>query len=370
MSEIESIANISVNKFGRFNFGEFSRNIQEPIHDAMSEFSDNACTKEYIRQNAEDFTLDKVNQELIDRNLKAGVDTRIEGLLNSFGDNKVNVADGASYISPYMVKRQLQSIGLFNGKVARAWNLLMSDNVQKSLDVADSYKTVMDAMFGTQKYTATGYRMNNGQPIFYYNKTALFPMFKQCCHGIMRDIYDIMDRQAIDMLMFESAVKFGSQGAQELPTTAEELKNFKFNTYMQPFKFLVKQLNTDPDESDSQAIGTQAAKVAMAVCDRTKTDYKLSSATTFSRTESETVSGKDLSESMFDCMNKSCRKHAKSFFEQFEKGGEYDEKLFSDYLLGKLTERDANANMLTGLRMKEGQMRAKRLSALSNTNWV
>jgi hypothetical protein len=194
MSDTELIAKSSMNNSGRFDFGAFSRSIQERVHDAMSEFSDDACTKEYVRQNAEDFTLDKVNQELIDRNLKAGVDARIEGLLNSFGDNKVNVADGASYISPYMVKRQLQSIGLFNGKVARAWNTLMSDDVQKSLDVADSYKTIMDAMFGTQKYTATGYRMNNGQPVFYYNKTALFPMFKQCCHGLIRDIYDIMDR--------------------------------------------------------------------------------------------------------------------------------------------------------------------------------
>ena len=108
----------------------------------------------------------------------------------------------------------------------------------------------------------------------------------------------------------------------------------------------------------------------MAVCDRTKDDYVRSVHTTFSRNETETVSGSALIKEMFDCMNGSCREHTKEFLNQFRKDGKYDEKLFSDYLLSKLSERDANVNILTGLRMKEGEMRIKALSALSNTNWI
>ena len=71
----------------------------------------------------------------------------------------------------------------------------------------------MNAAFGPQKYTATGYRMNNGLPIFFYLKTALFPLFKQCCHGYMYDLYQKMEEQNVNLLAFSSAVKFGSQGA-------------------------------------------------------------------------------------------------------------------------------------------------------------
>jgi hypothetical protein len=61
-----------------------------------------------------------------------------------------------------MVKWMLKKIGKFNGRVAHAWNRLQSDNVLDPLEKAEDYKDIMEALFGTQKYTATGYRMNNG----------------------------------------------------------------------------------------------------------------------------------------------------------------------------------------------------------------
>jgi len=99
---------------------------------------------------------------------------------------------------------------LFTGKVAKAYDLLESDSKQNPLDVAEAYHIIHEAMFGTQKYTATGYRMNNGQPIFYYNKTALFPLFKQNSFGLMFDLYNKMKEQDVHMAMMTSAVKFGS----------------------------------------------------------------------------------------------------------------------------------------------------------------
>lgn len=91
------------------------------------------------------------------------------------------------------------------------------------------------------------------------------------------------------MLMFESAVKSGSEGKQEFnPDTfrrsndendennwnhdAEgnrtemkpDIRNFHFNTYKQQYKFIRRQLNTDPNEDDRMHIGTQMLKITLA----------------------------------------------------------------------------------------------------------
>ena len=108
MSELHNIALRSTNpNAGGFSMVVYSILAEDYIYEKMYNLSDKSCEKEYARQNAEDFTLDKVKQELSDRNLTEGVEARIKGLLNLFEEGKVNVADGASYISPYMVKRQL-----------------------------------------------------------------------------------------------------------------------------------------------------------------------------------------------------------------------------------------------------------------------
>jgi hypothetical protein len=49
-----------------------------------------------------------------------------------------------------------------------------------------------------------------------------------------------MEEDNVMMLCFESAKKFGSQGKQHFPTTAEELKGFHFNVYKEDFKYLRK----------------------------------------------------------------------------------------------------------------------------------
>jgi hypothetical protein len=55
--------------------------------------------------------------------LLTGVNARVAAYISSF-DGKINVADGASFVSPLMVKYMLIKIGAFDGKVERAWESL------------------------------------------------------------------------------------------------------------------------------------------------------------------------------------------------------------------------------------------------------
>jgi len=50
----------------------------------------------------------------------------------------------------------------------------------------------------------------------YYNKTAIFPIFKCIATGKLANIYSKMQQQGVDMLMMNSAVKVGGQGSQNV----------------------------------------------------------------------------------------------------------------------------------------------------------
>lgn len=332
---------------------------KDQIDDILYDYKYSQISEEYKRQSA--LSLDNVKNELQSRGLLTGVNTRVAAYCSSFV-NKINVADGASYVSPIMVKYMLQSIGKFDRKVSDAWNQLYSGKVTNVLSNAQAYKTITDALFGTQKYTATGYRMNGNQPIFYYNKTALFPLFKSISYGRTGNILDQMDKDGVHMLMFESAVKFGSQGKQAFPTTKEELDNFQFNTYQQDFKWLRKQLNTDPKESDLMAIGTQTKKIALTILDVYKDDYV--------KRDGSIENGMKIRDRIFECERILCNLGTAEFLRRFSSVQE-----MSKYLLDNLSERDASSMMLEGLSLTQDpetgelQMNAP-LEALSNSGWI
>jgi len=55
--------------------------------------------------------------------------------------------------------------------------------------------------------------MQGDVPVHYYNKFALFPLFKAMAYGFTQDLYNQMEKDGVDMVMFDSAVKSGSEGA-------------------------------------------------------------------------------------------------------------------------------------------------------------
>lgn len=341
---------------------EYERAVQE-IKIQIEDDKKRLMIQEYTRQSK--LSLEQVRNELERKHMLTGVDTRIAAYSQNFS-GKINVADGASFISPIMVKYMLQQIGQFTGKVAKAWDLLQGNDVLSPLKSAEQYKIITDALFGTQKYTATGYRMNNGFPTFYYIKSAFFPLFRQNAYGRTKDILDKMMEDNVHMLCFESAVKFGSEGKQDFPTSAEQLEKFHFNVVEEDFKYLRKQLNTSPKESDLMNIGSQTKKIALTILDPYKTDY-------ITR-DGNTEPGIAIRDRIFDCERKIAIEGFKNLIKKFK-----DPVEKSKYLKDNLGDRDADQTMLSGLQIvyepgHEGdenyaKMRA-RLEALSNSEWI
>ena len=126
---------------------------------------------------------------------------------------------------------------------------------------AQAYKDIYDAINITPtKYTAYGFRehtINDSKcsdvAVPYYNKFALFPIFPCMATGNMYQLYEKMKNEGVDMALMDSAVKVGSQGAVKYNGKSIDVP---FNTYTQEFSFIRKQLNTDPEEGSTSAVGS------------------------------------------------------------------------------------------------------------------
>ena len=175
------------------------------------------------------------------------IDKKVQSETNSYVHDKsqdldgVNVTDGTAFITDKMAENLLKQRGAFTENVKEAFDILRGKN-NSYLSDAKAYEIVHNALISTQKYSAFGYRMQNGTPVHFYNKFALFPIFKGISYGFLKHLYDKMNdpENGVDMCMMQSAVKAGSQGSQRFDPdmSAEDIDKFSFkgHIYTQKYK--------------------------------------------------------------------------------------------------------------------------------------
>ena len=268
---------------------------------------------------------------------------KIETRANNFYEaytGGINVADGASYITADMCKRMLRARGALTNDVAKAINILESSNKYSWMDRKDAYKLIYDKVnLVTTKYTAYGFRdhTTNGKKVSnlsvpYYNKFALFPIFDCIATGKLKNVYDKMKENKVDNLLMTSAVKVGLQGHSEFDG---ETISKPLNVYTQRLSALRRQLNTDPEEGDVVAAGTQMIKVCLSSLrlDRTYGD----------------MTGEQLRDKLMGSINKLSELGVDKFKDRFYSNGIIDQKKLSEYLIEQLGTRNANKNLIDAL---------------------
>lgn len=290
---------------------------------------------------------------------------KIETRANNFYEaytGGINVADGASYITADMCKRMLRARGALTNDVAKAINILESSNKYSWMDQKDAYKLIYDKVnLVTTKYTAYGFRdhTTNGKKVSnlsvpYYNKFALFPIFDCIATGKLKNVYDKMKENKVDNLLMTSAVKVGLQGHSEFDgdTISKPL-----NVYTQRLSALRRQLNTDPEEGDVVAAGTQMIKVCLSSLrlDRTYGD----------------MTGEQLRDKLMGSINKLSKLGVDKFKDRFYSNGIIDQKKLSEYLIEQLGTRNANKNLIDALTYnpQTGSMNAP-IASTSDASWM
>lgn len=309
-------------------------------------------------------------------------------------------ADGAAFISPKMAKTLLRMRGKFTSNVQEAFMYLEGKTKDgkniNPLRASDAYKVIIDALLGTQKYSAYGYRINaqtEDIPIHYYDKFALFPLFKYMATGFTADLLRKMEEDGIDMLMMHSGVKTGSEEASMcypgMFDSEESFKNFHFHTYEQDYAFIRRQLNTEPREKDTTTMGTQMTKVALANLKPNK-KYKrfIGRNPVTGKDEYEVVRGYEVLNDIMDAIKAlSDLGEAEIRKEVFNADGTLNIDNFSAFLERELDSRDADANLIDGIQVVEeeeeytdpetGEIKTRivkhfnvELEAMSSIDWI
>ena len=307
----------------------------------------------------------------------------------------INVADAAVYISPIMTRDLLRMRGEWSQEVKEAFDILINEDTAEQWDsnpelYAKANKVILNAM----KYMAFGTRFNEipGLGIPYFNKMALFPLFKSVATGDIRALYDrMMDpdpNKRIDMVLFDSAVKAGSRAPMKAYRSAKdseiELRDGQtvlsasltdqlesgegntlndFNnlvTYTQKFKYLRQQLATDPHTHEETMAGTQFMKVNLSNI-RMKDMYGK---------EGQQVSGATIKETVMNSLNRlSDIGKAKLQEKLFTADGQVNITALGETLTQDARESDANDNIISGLKTINNAFTIP-LSALSDNKWL
>ena len=226
--------------------------------------------------------LDDTTLSIAERKAKQATDSYRLKMKDGKIDDGIDVADGSAYITDTMAEMLLRMNGNYSTDIENAFKILREEITSTLMQKQQAYAKVVTSVIGSQKYTAFGRRRHTstGVQIAYYDKMALFPLFRSIATGKMQNIYNKMLSQGIDMLMVNSAVKVGSQGSKPInwdsfakdPNEAQASlgtkltfdDGFQFDTYEQKFMYLRKQLNTDPKEEYMMHMGTQMTKVVMS----------------------------------------------------------------------------------------------------------
>lgn len=305
----------------------------------------------------------------------------------------INVADAAVYISPNMTRDLLRMRGVWSPEIKKAFEILTNEDTANLWDsdpklYAEANKVILNAM----KYMAFGTRFNEipGLGIPYFNKMALFPLFKSIATGDIKALYDRMvdPSKPVDMVLFDSAVKAGSRSPMKFYRVAkdseielrdgqtvlsakvtDELINEEGNTlndfnnlvtYTQKFKYLRQQLETNPHTHEEQMAGTQFMKVNLSNL-RMDDLYGI---------EGQQVTGRQIKDTIMNALNKLSDMGVKDLEDElFNKDGSVNVTKLAKMLEDDARESDANDNVLSGLKTANNKF-IMPLSSLSNNKWL
>lgn len=362
--------------------GLFTRgNIKETIQELEGEDAWNQVKDLSIQE------IEKIYPESV-KIAKQAAKVEVEGYKEG-----INVADAAVYISPNMTRDLLRMRGVWSPEIKKAFEILTNGDTANLWDsdpklYAEANKVILNAM----KYMAFGTRFNEipGLGIPYFNKMALFPLFKSIATGDIKALYDRMvdPSKPVDMVLFDSAVKAGSRSPMKFYRVAkdseielrdgqtvlsakvtDELINEEGNTlndfnnlvtYTQKFKYLRQQLETNPHTHEEQMAGTQFMKVNLSNL-RMDDLYGI---------EGQQVTGRQIKDTIMNALNKLSDMGVKDLEDElFNKDGSVNVTKLAKMLEDDARESDANDNVLSGLKTANNKF-IMPLSSLSDNKWL
>lgn len=274
---------------------------------------------------------------------------------------KTDPTDAQVWISPKMFRKLAILNGEWSKAKEEAYKLLESDKKLTEEEELKANLLVMQPL----KYVHYGFMYNSkGLKIPVYDKMSLATVFRRNAVGTdLKAMYDYMIENDVDMIKMETAVKSGNRPKIPYYNENGQINDLsKSLVYEQDFKYIGKQLVTDPHEIERSTLLTQFIKIAASniVMDG---EYEL---------DGNKVSGSQLIEQYIAAINNLSNRGAKRIINKFGfKDGKVDKRKLIKMLNEAAHQTDAPQNLIDALQYSEQDKDYYiELSALPSLNWI
>ena len=296
----------------------------------------------------------KSREELYDL-AKQDTERRLAGYLDN------DPTDAQVWISPYMFRKLAIMNGEWNSAKENAFNLLMSEEQLTVDQELEAQALVMQPL----KYIHYGFRFNeDGLKVPIYDKMSLSTLYPSVVKGTrMYDLYKYIISNNIDMVKMDSAVKSGNVPKQPYLNEDGTVSNLDHTlVYSQEFKYMGKQLVTDPHEIENTTLLTQFIKIAVSNLELDR-DYTL---------DGRSVKGRDVLDYYNDAIVELSNRGVARIKEKFGyKDGKIDKRKFIELLHQAGLQTSVPQNLLDALKYSEQEQDYYiELSTLPSLNWI
>ena len=217
----------------------------------------------------------------------SAINTRVRSQINPYNiedikeDDGITVSDAQVVIRPSLYRKIRISLGEWTDDDETAyWILETTPNWMNDVELSKKVHALQLYPLKMSYFQNSPYQISSGnavnRPI--YNKMAIFPLFKfQAASTSGSQLYERMNREGeeIDMLLFASAVKVGSnknkaslydKNAEDLSTINDviDASSEELGVQIQELTNLRMQLNTEAHLDFERSIGTQMFKLAFS----------------------------------------------------------------------------------------------------------
>lgn len=281
---------------------------------------------------------------------------RLEGYLGT------DPTDAQVWISPKMFRKLAIMNGEWSAEKQHAYELLESDKELSQDEESQALALVMQPL----KYIHYGFMYNSqGVKVAVYDKMSLATVFKRNVKGTkLEHMYDYMIDNDVDMVKMETAVKSGNRPKQSYLNENGEVNDLTNSlVYEQEFKYIGKQLVTDPHEIERTTLLTQFTKIGVSNVNPAD-EYDL---------DGRKLSGADLLQEYVDAINRLSNLGVTRIMNKFgiQSDGKVDKRKFVEMLNKAALQTNVPQNLLDALKYsEESKDYYIELSTLPSLNWI
>lgn len=344
-----------VDPYTNSNGEVFDKTLSSPTYKVKSLYS-NIEESTYLKELKDRFTTIYSEEYNIDRKEAR---KKAEDSMSAYSD--CDNTDAQVFVSPLMYRKQKLKLGEWSNDHQEAFEAMLSNRPLLLEEEKKYRKFFMEPL----KFVNFEHNFDSGVMTITYDKMSMAALFPKEVKGLqVEGLMNHMLTEGIDVVKFDTAVKAGNVKRGEFYTSDKtELSNFNNVPYKeQRWKYLRRQLLTDPHEIESIHISSQPIKVGLSNIVADQPYYR----------NGAKVTGKELYTDIFNILKELSNSGRKEVEYKYDIGidGVASDLSLSEKLLDEAAKAKMSSNITDNLRIGSDGKFQVALDIFPQNEWI